>query len=105
MELDAEERAGARLGDDALRPGGRGRRLDRVGVCEVVGGPVDLGPADSRHPALAEAERLSGKQTEAVDAAVFLRPLDRELEPEADAEHRLSVADAPAQLVVEPLPA
>ena len=48
MELDAEERARARLGDDPLRPRGRARRLGGVGVGEVVRGAVDVGPAHPR---------------------------------------------------------
>src|SRR5215468_5730302 len=91
MELDAEEGAGARLRDAALRPGrGRGRvGGERVREVEGVADGVDRRPADARDAALAEPPRAAGQQAEALDAAVLLRVVERELEPEADAERRL----------------
>src|SRR5712691_475512 len=63
---------------------------------------VDLGPADARHAPLAEAHGASRQDAETLDPAVLLRLLERELKPEANAEHRLALRDARAQDVVEP---
>src|SRR5689334_15409077 len=103
MELHAEERAVARFRDEAVRPGGRGRCLDRVRVREVVGGAVDLRPADARHALGLDAHGPARQEPETVDAAVLLRPVDRELQAEADAEYRTLVSEPLAQRRVEPL--
>ena len=51
-----------------------------------------------------QPHRPARQDPEPVDAAVLLRVLERELEPEADAEHRPLLGDPRAQRVVEPLP-
>src|SRR5207237_6222636 len=62
----------------------------------------DLGPADARDAALAEAHRASREDAETLDAVVLLRFLERELQPEADSEHGPALVDTRAQDVVEP---
>src|SRR5581483_914809 len=60
-------------------------------------------PPDPRYALRAHTHRLARKKREPVDAAVLLRPLDRELEAEADAEHRPVQRKPLAQHRVEPL--
>src|SRR5579862_3328279 len=101
MELHADERAQPRLGDEALRPGrGRGcrggirvREVERAAI-------VDLGPAHPRHASLADPLCAAEEQAEAWDAPVLLRPLERELQAEADSENRTTVVEALSQRLV-----
>ena len=68
---------------------------------EVEGAAVaDLGPAHARHAALVEPQRPAGHEAEPVDAAVLVRPVERELQTQADAEHRASRRDARSQRLV-----
>src|ERR1044071_310837 len=98
MELAAKEGSVAHLGDDALRPRGRVRRDGGIGVREVERtAVVDLGPADARNAALLQPLRAPVDEPEALHAAVLVGPLERELEAEADAEHRPSRVVALAQ--------
>src|SRR5581483_7491615 len=96
MELHAEDRAV--LGDrrDALRRRRHGRRLGgvRVRIPVRVAAAVESRPADARHPALAQPNAASGHEPEPADAAVLLRLVERELQPEADAENRPAVCGA-----------
>src|SRR5438128_111872 len=98
MELAADERAAARLGDDALRPRRRARRRRGVGVCEVEGAePVDLRPAYARHSPAREANGAPRNQPEADHAAVLVAAVERELQAEADPEHQAAGLDALAK--------
>src|SRR5262245_766790 len=90
MELRADEAALLRDGDDALRACGHRRRLRGVGVCEVerLAARLDRRPADARYATVTDANGAPAHDSQPVDAAVLLRPLEGELEPEADPEGR-----------------
>src|SRR5262245_58562361 len=86
VELAADERAETCLGDDALRPLGRMVGLGGVRVREVERPPVaDVGPPHARDAAAAQADGAARHEAEPRDAAVLLRPVEGELEAEADA--------------------
>ena len=88
MKLTADERPEPDLGDDPLRPRGGAFGLGSVGVGEVVPfQPVDLRPAHPPGPDARADESAAGHEAEAGHAAL-VRELQRELEPEADAENR-----------------
>jgi hypothetical protein len=72
-------------------------------VREVVRRAVRPRPSRCAARARPAADAPAGQEAEPVDAAVLLRPLERELEPEADAEHRPLLGDALAERVVEAL--
>src|SRR5437763_7892310 len=107
MELDSGESTSLCDGDDILRVRGGAGRLRRVRMREVerLAQPVDVGPADARDAALAQAHRAAGDDAEPFHAAVLLRLVERELQPEADAEHGPAVVHSVAERVVEPAPA
>src|SRR5215216_7124021 len=100
MELHADERAAPRLRDDAFRPGGGARREGGVRVRKVIGVRADLRPAHARDAAVADALGAAREQAEPGDAPVLVRPVERELEAEADAEHGPARIDARPELLV-----
>src|SRR5258705_7338037 len=101
--MAAEERAEARLGEDAFRPGARVRRLRCIRVREVERAAlVDLRPAHARDASCLQARGASRDEAEPVDAAVLLRPVERELQAEADPEDRLLLLEPLAQRKVVP---
>src|SRR4051794_13360664 len=104
MELHAGERAAFGDGNDAFRRRDRAGGVGRIGVREVErrSEEVDVGPPDARDAAVAQAHGSAGQQSEALDAAVLLRLLERQLKAEADAEDGAAAFDALAQDLVEP---
>src|SRR4051794_6312991 len=89
MELDAGEAPTLDDRGDALARRDRRRRLGGVRVREPVRGLVHIRPADARHALGLDPHRAAGDEPETGDAAVLLALLERELQPEADAERRL----------------
>src|SRR5581483_6581665 len=92
MELDADEAA---VLDDGGDPFGRRRRGGRVGgvrvreVIRIAGRvAVERRPADPRHALALDSRNPARNKAEARDAAVLVALLERELEPETDAERR-----------------
>ena len=84
---------------------------------ELLAHRLDARPADPWHAAVLQPARAAGQEPEAVDAAVLLRVLERELQAEADAERRAAGAtrsrsassseaerSAPIALAAEPTP-
>src|SRR4051794_9063945 len=101
MELAADERAGAHLGDEAFRPRRRAGRDRRIRMGEVErAAAADLRPAHAGHTAFLDAHRAARNETEPLHPAVLPRPFERQLQAEADAEHRAPRRDAGTQRLV-----
>src|SRR5581483_2813894 len=99
--LHTDERAV--LDDSGVALARRRRRLclGLVRVREPVrlSARLDRSPADARHARVLQADGAAGDEPEAGDSAVFLRLVESELQPEADAEDRPPRCVALAQRV------
>ena len=56
-------------------------------MCEVVGGAVDVGPAHPRYATLEQPHGPTGKNAEALDAAILFRGFERKLETEFESDY------------------
>src|SRR4051794_38724747 len=69
------------------------REVERASV-------LDVGPADAWDASLAQPRRAPRHEAESLHASVLLRPVERQLEAEADAQDRCARVEPRAQRVV-----